>query len=223
MQRRRTRDRDRRFVPRLDAWNAGCHLLAAMLIVALMTQLGRTEEAAAGSNEAGATSSSATATDSRAPAGAKDGGAGPIDTRITVQARPSTKRPSPTADVRTIGKPNAPTNIRTRVIGERARNAVGMAIPDRAGTPGPTAVPQARPAAAPTAQAGATPGLVTIQAVGSRGVPARASSVPTANISNRGAISGTGLTRLGSGPATVRGPAKAAAGSISGSSFRPKH
>jgi hypothetical protein len=168
-----------------------------------------------------------------------------IDTRITVyqgrEASDKTKvRPVKKATI--AGAPLAGRNVEhvhNRDLappagsdGSLRRNAVGAIV--EPAKPADHGVDTVRGAAAPPT-AVVTRGLDAKPVIGNASIGKLSAGTPPAGDHGAGAaavtvvrmngpsISGTGLTRPGSGTSVIGGPAKIAAGAIGGNSFRPKH
>lgn len=213
-----TRDRRPRSAPGSDGLNAGRHLLLALLVVFVAMPPGHAQDA--GGNAAGSNGSEA---------GAVPGGGSAIDTRMAAPSGSSTGRHGPASKPKTPGIPTTPTNsmhhqaIPPGAGGESARNAVGVPITNPTGGPATGAHSPTVPAVIPPSPVGAQGGFnanLTARPM------SRAGTSPTAAIpaaGNHAVISGTGMTHSGIGPGLVRGTVAIAAGSISGTSFRPRH
>jgi hypothetical protein len=172
-------------------------LFIVALLGVLVTQASRAQEAA--------------------PAASGGAAVEPIDTRITVQSSRATKPVQDIGGAKTKSGIGAqlPAQPTSRQPGDSTTpNAVGFPVVSRgapqAGLPGlPPRV--AQPAMAPAySNAPAGAGLV---GAGSK------SALPAAM--NRAAISGTGITRPGTGPAMVQGMPKSL-GTVGGTGFRTK-
>lgn len=146
-----------------------------------------------------------------APAGGGVSDAGPIDTSISVQSSRPTRSPQniDSAKVKTgIGTQMPHQQVFSNPRDSTAPNAVGFPVA-RPGPPQAT-FPGMIPGASqsPTALAKPSPATGLAGAGGSLGRPSAA-------------ISGTGLTPLGTGPGMVRGAPKTL-GTVSGSVLHPK-
>jgi hypothetical protein len=169
----------------------------------------------------------------KATAAAKESGASaPIDTRIGVLPSRAPRKPpvagikSPTgASVPSSMHPAPPSGPRDKMSGV-TRNAIGMPVNSHVGITGPTPGPASH---GPTAL-GIPKGPGSFASNPSAGVSSvRPSSTPNggpsptsgAVLQNRAGITGTGINRPGSGPATIGGAAKNSA-TINGTHIRPK-
>jgi hypothetical protein len=175
-----------------------------------------------------------------AHAGGKDDGIGvnPIDTRMGLLSRRPTRRPGKIGEVKTMVRPAAPADVRTRhhvsapgAIGGTARDAIGLRVAKRGGAQGPNAVanqgsaPAARISVLGTGIARNATGSLANAGTGAGGpqvAPRGAGPTGTTAAVNHAAVNGTGLTRPGYGPGVVGGPAKSVAG-INGTTIRSKH
>jgi hypothetical protein len=150
------------------------------------------------------------------PAGSGGPDAGPIDTSIAVQSSRATKSPHAIDSAKTKSGIGAqlPRQQASPNPGDRATpNAVGFPVARR----GPT---QATLPAQPGTTNPAGPATNAGVAAGGNTFAHPAAGGPTTTV-NRAAISGTGMTRLGTGPGLVRGTPKSL-GTISGSALHPK-
>lgn len=146
----------------------------------------------------------------------------PIDTRISVV--PSlTKRPPPGGEKKTIGAPSPPVSFgRLPLDAGAARNAIGARVESNTNPKGtlPGAFEQI-----PRPHFGSTgTGIIARPPSNhpSSSSPTSSPVLPAPGYSNRAVITGTGMNRPGTGPASLGGPAKNAA-AINGTSIRPKH
>jgi hypothetical protein len=110
-----------------------------------------------------------------------------------------------------------------RINGEPVRNAIGVPIPDRSGAQRLNTVPPPVPPGVSLAHGGTANVVTTNPPAAPRLASPGAKPFATVTGANRAAINGTGLTHPGTGPGKVGGSAAFAAGSLSGTSFRPKH
>ena len=141
----------------------------------------------------------------------------PIDTRITVQPR-ATKKPAFGGAKSAVGPVPRAINLPRQTPAPNVhswRNAIGISLDQRVTTPGTPAAlqhgPTARGEATPTASSNSG------SAIHASGNPALAGT----RLQNGAAVTGTGVSRPGSGPGILGGPAKKA-GMINGTSLRPK-
>ena len=149
------------------------------------------------------------------------GGAGkeaPIDTRITVQPRAIKKPSFGSAKSAVAPAPramNPPQQTIAPQLRSSSRNAIGIPLDQHANTlRASAALPQgsmARGEAMPTASRNSG------NAIGASANPALAGT----RLQNGAAVTGTGVSRPGSGPGTLGGPAKNV-GIINGTSTRPQ-
>jgi len=152
----------------------------------------------------------------------EDTGPAPIDTRIPEQSKRPLNVPDKITPNKTIAKPtNVPPPNSTV-----ARNAIGAVLTNE-----PTALPRQGPVLVPGSATGAA-GAITGNVNGSRagttgsGNPKGQQGTGLATAApatiNRSVVNGTGLGRLGSGPAIVGGTARPVA-QINGATIRAKH
>jgi hypothetical protein len=179
----------------------------------------------AGGNFGGEKAGGASAVkESGTPAMESGTGVNPIDTRITVQPR-ATKKPPPLPSEKKMSAPATPPppNPAHQTIPHElsgpGRNAIGARLDDHARMPGGASGLQSGPAgttAKPAAGTSTAPANTAISAHPSTGI--MGGSLPA---QNRAVLSGTGIARPGSGPATIGGPARNAT-AINGTTIRPK-
>ncbi len=142
-----------------------------------------------------------------------------IDTRITVQPH-SPLKPAPKANVTSIA-PKSPNLVPQSITHESVspmRNATGVLV----STPRPAKAPI--PTSAPPAAYGSTAGaagLSVFSGVANSARQAAGSNLHAWQKTNNGAITGTGVTRPGTGAGIIGGPAKTVAG-INGTTIRPR-
>jgi hypothetical protein len=168
------------------------------------------------------------------PAGSGVSSVGGIDTSVSVQpARPSRKptgesHPKKTETPHTLGVRDHRRTPEPSAIGGPARNAVGLAVdaptkslePARQGVGAQGLAPHAFNGVAKNA-IGSSAKVDALTHVPDTVHQSLSAALPKISINNS-AINGTGMTRPGSGPGTVGGPARTLAG-ISGTGLRPKH
>jgi hypothetical protein len=169
----------------------------------------------------------------KAGGGSKEIGSGtnPIDTRITVQPGRAVKKPPP-GDEKKTKSPAAPPSVNSarptipHDMGGSARNAIGIPLDHHASAKGASPGPQGHgpPAAADGIAKNAIGALGNHY--GSAGgadimCPKSSPAVPASTPHNRAVITGTGMSRPGSGPGALGGPAKNAA-ALNGTNIRPK-
>jgi hypothetical protein len=183
---------------------------------------------------ANATNRGAVETGLGANGGAKDSGASanPIDTSISVQSSPTTKKSMKASDRKNTGALIPSVNFRDRrqtsapgSMGGIVRNAIGAPAKNAADAKRPeTGRPGIGPAANNAAAKIPVGNSVATGSVGGPTIGARNPGpvYPAKTALNHATINGTGMGRLGSGPATVGGPAKNVAG-INGTGVRPRH
>ena len=149
-------------------------------------------------------------------------GPAPIDTRIPEQPQPPLKLPDKITPKEKIAKPANVPPLNSAV----ARNAIGAVLTNE-----PTALLRQGPVLVPgsaTGAAGAGTGTVNGSRAGAtvggypKGQQGTGLATGTPAAINPAVVNGTGLGRLGSGPAIVRGTAKPVA-QINGATIRAKH
>jgi hypothetical protein len=183
------------------------------------------EEAAPGKAAAPA---NGTALSKETAAPKESGASAPIDTRIGVLPSRAPRKP-PVAGLKSPSATSVPSSVHPAVLsGPRdtmsgvQRNAIGVPVNSHLGIIGPTPGPANHgPAAVSIPKSpgsfASTPSSLRPSSIQSGG------PTPTsgAALQNRAGITGTGVNRPGSGPATIGGAAKNAA-AINGTHIRPK-
>ena len=142
----------------------------------------------------------------------------PIDTRIPEQSNHASPPPDKLGPLKAFTRPS----IKPVPDGEIVRNAIGAQVTNHAARQNsPSASTSA--AVAPGSSLENTNGRLANHTldVGNSKAQQSTALTTTAGTINRAAINGTGLGRLGSGPAIVRGPAKSV-GQINGATIRAK-
>jgi hypothetical protein len=148
--------------------------------------------------------------------GAAAGKEAPIDTRITVQPRTTKKSPlgSAKSAIAPLARPmSPPRQTIAPETGSPSRNAIGIPLDQHANTPGGSAALPHGSTARSTSPTSPKSG----SAIHASTNPALAGT----RLQNGAAVTGTGVSRPGSGPGTLGGPAKNVA-IISGTNIRPK-
>ena len=156
-------------------------------------------------------------TETKTTKGATDHGVGegvaPIDTRIPEQSSHSSRPPDKLGQVKALIRPST----KPALDGEIVRNAIGTQVTPPPARQGPPSVSTSA-VSAPASSSENTNGRL---GVGNPKAQQSTELTTTVTAINRAAINGTGLGRLGSGPAIVRGPAKSV-GQINGATIRAK-
>ena len=152
-------------------------------------------------------------------------GANPIDTRMSVETRRAPKKPLAGTDKKPGAPATAPAinasrpTVRPGTMGVAPRNAIGVPIEDHARAKGAPLTP---PATAPAAVTGRSAIAMPATTGSPSAWAAHPSSTPGIRMPPQWTgITGTGMSRPGSGPGTLGGVARNAGG-INGTTIRTK-
>jgi hypothetical protein len=187
-----------------------CRYVLAAVLLALATPPSYAEDAGQRAADTGASAKDASSPDTHAKEHA------PIDMSVSVQPRRSLKSEKPREPKITVRR-NAPANFRAQpALVPVTRNAIGLSVATRSF--GLRSAVEG-PGIAPIGAGQVFPAKPFPNRANS--APPNASPVAISPATNRGTISGTGVSRRGLAPASIGGPPKTS-GAINGTTIRPK-